>query len=70
MDPLVEHVVALPERELLVLAPRDGEALLSEEAFAVEEFLPYWAELWPSGVALARQVAVRALRGARPTPWP
>jgi predicted nicotinamide N-methyase len=27
--------------------------------------LPYWAELWPSGVALARRVAARALRGAR-----
>jgi predicted nicotinamide N-methyase len=65
MDPLVEHVVALPERELLVLAPRDGEALLSEEAFAVEEFLPYWAELWPSAVALARVVARRPLTGRR-----
>ncbi len=43
MEDLVEHVVPLPGRELLVLAPRDGEALLSEEAFAQEEFLPYWA---------------------------
>ena len=65
MDDLVEHVVPLPERELLVLAPRDGEALLSEEAFAHEEFLPYWAELWPSAVALARVVARRPLTGRR-----
>ena len=27
---------------------RDPEALLSEEAFEHEEFLPYWAELWSS----------------------
>src|SRR6185437_7548187 len=30
-----------------------------------EEFLPYWAELWPSGVALAQHVAARDLRGRR-----
>jgi predicted nicotinamide N-methyase len=66
MDDLVEHIVALQGRELALLAPRDGEALLSEEAFEHEEFLPYWAELWASGVALAHDVSFRALRG-RPT---
>ena len=65
MEDLVEHVVALPGRELALLAPRDGEALLSEEAFAQEEFLPYWAELWPSALALARVVARRPLTGRR-----
>jgi predicted nicotinamide N-methyase len=65
MDDLVEHVVALPGRELALLAPRDGEALLSEEAFEREEFLPYWAELWPSALALARAVARRPLTGRR-----
>ena len=48
-----------------MLRPRDAEALLDEEAFEVDEFLPYWAELWPSARALARVVGVRALRGAR-----
>jgi predicted nicotinamide N-methyase len=52
-------------RDLSVLRPRDSEALIDEHAFEHEEFLPYWAELWPSGQALARRVAVRALRGAR-----
>src|SRR3954451_12624744 len=51
--------------ELSVLRPRDSEALLDEHAFESDEFLPYWAELWPSGVALAREIAPRALRGAR-----
>lgn len=50
---------------LQVLRPRDAEALLDDHAFEHEEYLPYWAELWPSGVALARRVAVRSLRGAR-----
>jgi len=52
-------------RDLSVLRPRDSEALIDEHAFEHEEFLPYWAELWPSGLALARRVAVRALHGAR-----
>ena len=66
MDPvtLVEEVVPVAGRELRVLRPRDAEALLDEEAFEHEEFLPYWAELWPSALALARAVGVRALRGA------
>jgi len=62
---LVEESVPLRGGVLEVLRPRDAEALLDEHAFEHEEFLPYWAELWPSGVALARRVAVRALRGAR-----
>jgi len=52
-------------RDLVVLRPRDADALIDEHAFEHEEFLPYWAELWPSGLALARRVAVRALHGAR-----
>ena len=62
---LVEETVPLRGAVLQVLRPRDAEALLDERAFEHEEFLPYWAELWPSGVALARRVAARALRGAR-----
>ena len=64
-DDLVEEVVPLRGRDLCLLRPRDSEALLDEEAFEHEEFLPYWAELWPSSLALARAIAGRALRGAR-----
>lgn len=62
---LVEEVVPLGDREVRVLRPRSSEDLLDEQAFEHEEFLPYWAELWPSGVALARDLATRALRAAR-----
>src|ERR671918_1330036 len=65
MSDLVEEVVPLRGRDLRLLRPRDSEALLDEDAFEHEEFLPYWAELWPSSLALARTVAARALRGAR-----
>ena len=39
--------------ELTLARPAEPEALLDEEAFADDEFLPYWAELWPAGLALA-----------------
>jgi len=62
---LVDEVVSVAGRELSLLRPPDAEALLTEEAFEREEFLPYWAELWPSGVALAHVVAGRPVAGAR-----
>jgi predicted nicotinamide N-methyase len=39
--------------ELDLLRPESAEELLDEQAFARDEFLPYWAELWPASVALA-----------------
>jgi predicted nicotinamide N-methyase len=64
VEDLVEEVIPLRGRDLRVLRPRDSEALLDDHAFEQEEFLPYWAELWPSGVALARAIGVQSL-GAR-----
>ena len=63
-EDLVEETVVLSGRDLVIARPRDAEALLDEEAFEHEEYLPYWAELWPSGLALAREVEPRALHGA------
>lgn len=33
--------------------PRDAETLIDEAAFNHDERLPYWADIWPSSVALA-----------------
>jgi predicted nicotinamide N-methyase len=57
--------VAVSWREVRVVRPSDVDALLDEDAFEHEEFLPYWAELWPSGLALAAAVAGLDLRGSR-----
>jgi predicted nicotinamide N-methyase len=62
---LVEDVVALSGRTLSILRPRSAEALLDQDAFEHEEFLPYWAELWASGDALARSIAERDVSGLR-----
>jgi predicted nicotinamide N-methyase len=61
----VAERIPLPGGEIEVARPRDAEALLSEESFEHEEFLPYWAELWSSAVALAHDLSLRSLRGKR-----
>lgn len=48
-----------------ILRPPSADELIDEDAFDEDEFLPYWAELWPSGIALARVVAARRVRGLR-----
>lgn len=47
---------------LTLLRPESSESLISEADFERDERLPYWAELWPSALVLARHVA--ALDGA------
>lgn len=47
-----------------LLRPVDPSALLDEDAFAADEFLPYWAELWPSARSLA-EVLPASLTGRR-----
>jgi predicted nicotinamide N-methyase len=62
---LIEDAVEVAGRRLLLRRPPDPEALIDEHAFEHEEFLPYWAELWPSGLALAERVAGLSLEGRR-----
>jgi predicted nicotinamide N-methyase len=64
-DEHVEETIELAGRELVLVRPASADELIDEAAFDEEEFLPYWAELWPSGVALAVAVASLELRGAR-----
>jgi predicted nicotinamide N-methyase len=63
---VIAERIALPGAEVELLRPPDADALISEESFEHEEFLPYWAELWSSAVALAHDVSLRSLRG-KPT---
>ena len=50
---------------LEVARPRDADELIDEARFDEDEFMPYWAELWKSGLELARVVSRRALAGRR-----
>ncbi|MCU1488693.1 MAG: Methyltransferase type 12 [Acidimicrobiaceae bacterium] len=50
---LVEDEVAVGnEPPLMLLRPAEPTDLIDEDAFAHDEFLPYWAELWPAAGAL------------------
>jgi predicted nicotinamide N-methyase len=45
--------------------PASVDDLLDEEDFEHEEQLPYWAELWPSAISLARYLSHKDLSGKR-----
>jgi predicted nicotinamide N-methyase len=62
---LIDDELELAGRTLRIMRPPQADALMDEDAFDEEEFLPYWAELWPSGVALAEVIASLELRGVR-----
>lgn len=42
-----------------------ADALIDETEFDQDERLPYWAEIWPSALALARYLASQPLSGRR-----
>jgi predicted nicotinamide N-methyase len=56
----------VPGGHIELVHPRGAMELLYEQNFdADEEFPPYWAELWPSSIVLARAVAAAKPAGAR-----
>jgi predicted nicotinamide N-methyase len=65
---VVEETLALGPHTVRLLRPRSGDALLDEvlaEDDPADDRLPFWAELWPSGSALAAAVAGLDLTGRR-----
>ena len=58
----IESPVSIAVDEVVqILHPANSDELISEQDFAVDDRLPYWADLWPSAVVLAR--FIRGLRG-------
>ena len=59
IGPLRVDRVELPGtiESLLISRPVDFDRLIDDAAADPEQNLPYWAELWPSGVALAAKIA-------------
>ena len=53
---IVETVIRVRDRDIRIAHPRDAEALIDDEAFDVDERLPYWADLWPSARVLAERL--------------
>ncbi len=66
LSTLTRSSIDVPGGRIDVVHPRGAMELLYEQNFdAHEEYPPYWAQLWPSSVALARAVAAAAPAGAR-----
>lgn len=66
LSDLTRSSIDVPEHRIDIVHPRGAMEMLYEQNFdAREEYPPYWAELWPSSVALARAVAATNLNGAR-----
>ncbi len=61
----IDERVDLGPFSLVIRRPVDAESLIDHDRFDEDEFLPYWAELWPSGIALAEHVAGLELDGKR-----
>lgn len=69
IGPLIAESVTLPgsARHLAITRPTNMDDLLDRIAADPEQNLPYWAELWPSGIALADAIleAPDVVRGVR-----
>ena len=62
---LTDSKVEVGDATYRIVHPASVDDLLDEEDFEHDERIPYWAELWPSAVALARGLSRRDLAGKR-----
>ena len=62
---LAESRIEVGRSAYSLLHPADADALIDEEEFDQDERLPYWAELWPSAIVLARYLDEQNLAGTR-----
>ena len=62
---LVSQSIELPSGVLRLLQPQEAAELPDAGEVKWAPLAPYWAVLWRSGVALARELEGKALRGLR-----
>lgn len=67
--PLATEMVKIPQSRFVleVTRPTDTNRLLDQATHDPEQNLPYWAEIWPSGIALAGDIVrcPKRVRGRR-----
>src|SRR5436190_3149180 len=63
--PLVRRRLGLPGGRLRFLQPREAAELPDDGSVEWAPISPYWAVLWRSAVALAREVATERVAGLR-----
>jgi predicted nicotinamide N-methyase len=62
---IVRTDIVIAGREVHIHHPRNADDLIDEQAFADDERLPYWADVWPSARVLAERVATMPVDGRR-----
>ena len=62
---MTESAVEIGDQTFRLAHPFSADDLIDEEDFDRDERLPYWAELWPSALALARHLTERDLANTR-----
>lgn len=67
LGPPLREQVNVEDRTFIIMRPSDSDRLLDHprllSAFAADEYMPYWADLWPA----ARMLAKAILRETWPT---
>jgi len=53
---VVQTDIRIGPRMVTLHHPRDADDLIDEAAFAIDERLPYWADVWPSARVLAERL--------------
>jgi predicted nicotinamide N-methyase len=60
LGPLLHEQVIVEDRTFLIMRPSESDRLLDHpsirSAFAVDEYMPYWADLWPAARMLAKAI--------------
>lgn len=62
---ITEFTVEVGGKIYRLAHPSIADDLIDEAEFDQDERLPYWAEIWPSAIALARELASQNLSGRR-----
>ncbi len=62
---LAQTTVDVAGKAYRLLKPRNIDDLISEEDFAIDERIPYWADVWPSARILAEHVSKESGTGRR-----
>jgi predicted nicotinamide N-methyase len=60
LGPLIQEQVIIEDRTFVIYRPGDSDKLMEhpavQAAFAADEYLPYWADLWPAARMLAKAI--------------
>jgi ETFB lysine methyltransferase len=60
LGPLLREQVIVEDRTFAVMRPSDSDRLLDHpsvrSAFAADEYMPYWTDLWPAARMLAKAI--------------